>query len=301
MLLRRKMDPKAGCREVRERVTKLLIAVITTSSTIFFSSITEAENEMTHEQNGRWCLIDLLRPSSCPLGHPLPSSNFHLRGQGGKTQRQSEHAESSRYIWQSDKERYQHESRHKDTEILAETVKFINLTLVSDPLVVAPIFKSARNSGKLRKQSARSASNPSLTSFLSSAWSNPRRDSRSVQCDWSDSSPSYADKATKLYLCNAFLIRARSWVRMELNNFRTEFIRIPNEDARSCGLDRGLSSFKSLYSCCDTNNESRTKDNLTITYARNTQHQLDPFCELPPCRQRVDRFCSSQKLLSLAF
>lgn len=33
MLLRRKMDPKAGRRAVRERVTKLLMAVSTTSST----------------------------------------------------------------------------------------------------------------------------------------------------------------------------------------------------------------------------------------------------------------------------
>ena len=33
MLLRRKIDPKAGRREVRERVTKLLMAVTTTSST----------------------------------------------------------------------------------------------------------------------------------------------------------------------------------------------------------------------------------------------------------------------------
>ena len=35
-----------------------------------------------------------------------------------------------------------------------------------------------------------------------------------------DSKPSDADKTTKLYLCNAFLIRVRSCVKTELNDFR---------------------------------------------------------------------------------
>jgi hypothetical protein len=66
-------------------------------------------------------------------------------------------------------------------------------------------------------------------------------------------------------------------------------------DTRTLGLDKGPSSFKSLSSSCYTNNEVRTNDDdLIITYFRNTQHQLDPFCKLPPRPQRVDRFCSSQ-------
>ena len=150
---------------------------------------------------------------------------------------------------------YRQESRDRETEILTKTVKFINLVLVSDPLDVAPIFKSARNSGKLRKQSARRASSPSLISFLSSAWSCPRRDSRSSQCGWSDSKPSYADKATKLYLCNAFLIRVRSCVKTELNNFRIGANKIPYAYASTWGPDKGLSSFKSLYSSCYANDE----------------------------------------------
>ena len=157
-------------------------------------------------------------------------------------------------------------------EILTKTIKFINLALVSDPLAVAPNFKSARNSGKLRKQSARRASIPSLNSFLSSAWSCPRCDSKSFQCGWSDSKPSYADKATKLYLYNAFLIRVRSCVKTELNNFRIGANRIANADARTWGPDKGLSSFKSLNSSCYSNNEIQTNDNLTITYFRSTQN-----------------------------
>ena len=44
MLLRRKMDPKAGRRENRERVTRLLMAVVTTSSTIHLVRQGECEN-----------------------------------------------------------------------------------------------------------------------------------------------------------------------------------------------------------------------------------------------------------------
>lgn len=208
---------------------------------------------MTYEQNVRRCLNDLLPPSwyPYPLEHLLPSSNFHCQVHRGKTQRQSEHKKSFRCIWLSNmKKDINKEPRNRETEIHTETVKSINLVLVSDPLAVAPIFKSARNSGKLRKQSARRASSPSLSSFLSSAWSGPRRDSRSFQCDWSDSKPSYADKATKLYLCNAFLIRVKSCAKTELNNFRIGANRIPYADARTWGPDKGLSSFKSLYSSC---------------------------------------------------
>ena len=41
-------------------------------------------------------------------------------------------------------------------------MKFINLILVSNPFVTASILKSARNSGKLRKQRVRRASSASL-------------------------------------------------------------------------------------------------------------------------------------------
>ena len=67
MLLRRKIDPKAGRREVRERITKLLMAVTTTSSTkknkLFFSSNNRGFKKwggtrMTHEQNVQRCLND---------------------------------------------------------------------------------------------------------------------------------------------------------------------------------------------------------------------------------------------------
>ena len=139
---------------------------------------------MTHEQNDRRCLNDLLPPSWHPylLEHPLPSSNFHRRVHRGKSQRQSEHVESFRCILQSDVKDIDKNLATEKQKVLTETVKFTNLVLVSDPLAVAPNFKSARNSGKLRKQSARRASRPSLNSFLSSAWSGPRRDSRSLQC-----------------------------------------------------------------------------------------------------------------------
>ena len=77
------------------------------------------------------------------------------------------------------------EPHNREIKYSPETVKFINLVLVSDLLAIGPIFKSATNSGKLHKQSAWRASNPSLNSFLSSAcqWSVPRRDSRSFLCD----------------------------------------------------------------------------------------------------------------------
>ena len=261
---------------------------------------------MTHEQNVRRCLNYLLPPSwhPCPLEHPLPSSNFHRRVHRGKTQRQTEHVGSFRCIWQSDvKKDIDKNLTIRETETLTETVKFINLALVSNPLAVAPNFKSARNSGKLRKQSARRASSPSLSSFLSSAWwSGPRRDSRSFQCGWSDSKPSYADKAMKLYLCNVFLIRVRSCVKTELNNFRIGANRVAYADARTWGFDKGLSSFRSLYSSCYNKWwDSDKRDDLTITYFRSTHNYLGPFCKFPPCRQRFDHFCLSHKPLSLAF
>ena len=156
------------------------------SSNNSFSSIIEAKMGKTYEQNVRWCLNDLLSPSwhFYRLKYHLPSSNFHLRVYRGKTQRQSKRMESFRCIWPSvmkkniDKEPRDKENgnAHWDNEYSSTWV------LISDLLAVAPIFKSTRNSGKLRKQSARRASNPSLSSFLSSAWSVSRRDGRSFQC-----------------------------------------------------------------------------------------------------------------------
>ena len=51
----------------------------------------------------------------------------------------------------------------------------------------------------------------------------------------------------------------KSCVKTELNNFKIGGNRVPCADARTWGLDKGLSSFRSLYSSCYTNNEIRTQ------------------------------------------
>ena len=118
-----------------------------------------------------------------------------------------------------------------DDSMLTDIVKSISFVLVSDPLVIAPILISAKNSGKLRRHKARKLCSPSRGSFLSETWSDPLRDSKSSQLRWSDNRPSNADSARKLNLCRDFLTRAMSCVRTKLNSLRIGSMSVPNADA----------------------------------------------------------------------
>ena len=98
------------------------------------------------------------------------------------------------------------ESHSRETKILTETVKFINLVLVSDPLTVAPNLSQPETLrifiNKVHGEHA--------DSFLSSAWSGPRRDVVPV---WLKRQQTIMLVRRRIVLCNAFLVGLRSCVK----------------------------------------------------------------------------------------
>jgi hypothetical protein len=107
---------------------------------------------------------------------------------------------------------------------------------------VAPSFISARYSGKLRRHKARRDCIASLSSFLSVAVSGPRRDRRSSQWFCSESRPSKAERARKVYRCRDLFTSVTRAANIELKSLRMGVSSVPNAEATSAALDSGLSS-----------------------------------------------------------
>ena len=148
--------------------------------------------------------------SLLPTWIPLTSSIFHRRVLRRKTQQQSEHVEPfdvfdslMQKIWSTRISQQRNKNTHWDGEIHQLG------TRIRSPYC-RPQFKSARNFANLHKQSARRARSPSSYSFLSSAWSGPRRDVVPV---WLKRQQTIMLIRRRIVLCNAFLVGLRSCVK----------------------------------------------------------------------------------------
>ena len=148
------------------------------------------------------------------------------------------------------------ESHSRETKVLTETVKFINLVLVSDPLTVAPNLSQPETLrifiNKVHGELA--------DSFLSSAWSGPRHDVVPV---WLKRQQTIMLIRRWIVLCNAFLVGVRFPASSSQPHIRTVTSLMYAEP-----FSFVVWTTKKVYSFCYTNSEIQTNDDLTITYLK---------------------------------
>jgi hypothetical protein len=132
----------------------------------------------------------------------------------------------------------------------------------SPPLPIAVSLISAKNSGKLRKHTARSAFKPSLSSLFSLREpSSARRRSRESHLGESADNESYAASARNVYLCSERLIREMSDEMVLEKSARRGVRSKVYADARSEGFGSGARSSRKSYSACDEHRQSETAVN----------------------------------------
>ena len=85
-------------------------------------------------------------------------------------------------------------------------------------LEIAPDLRSAINSGKLRRQTARKEFRQSLISLLDAVSGFPRRANRDSHRGCNLRRDSYVERARNVYLCNERLMRVIKVLRVEENS-----------------------------------------------------------------------------------
>ena len=202
---------------------------------------------MTHEQNVPCCLnLDIL------IAH-LNTSNFHRRVLRRNSTAVRTCGTFSMYLTVWWKRYDRQESHSRETKILTETVKFTNLVLVSDPLTIVPILSQPEPLRIfINKVHAEHAD-----SFLSLAWSGPRRDVVPV---WLKRQQTIM---LIIVLCNAFCVGVRFPASSSQPHIRTVTSLMYAEP-----FSFVVWTTKKVYSFCYTNSEIQTNDDLTITYLK---------------------------------
>ena len=125
---------------------------------------------------------------------------------------------------------------------LTEVVMSARLVLNSPDLLIAAARISARNSGKLRRQTARIECNPSLSSFSGRP---ARSHMRSFHLACDNDKLAYAESARKVYLLTFLLMRLLSEVTVDVKRFTSGVRSVENVDLSMAWLDNGANSVNS--------------------------------------------------------